>query len=76
MELNMSSKITELKYRAWDVVRNAPNEDNHPFSIAPEFEEVFAKMIIQECVDHIMTSSDRYRRDYFAAMLKEHFEVK
>jgi hypothetical protein len=72
----MSSKIIELKHKAWGVVRLAEGEDDSPFSIAPEFEDVFANMIIQECIDHIMTSTDRYRKEYFAAMLKEHFEVK
>lgn len=72
----MSSKIIELKHKAWDVVRLAEGEDDTPFSITPEFEDVFANMIIQECIDHIMNSNDRYRKEYFATLLKEHFEVK
>jgi hypothetical protein len=35
--------------------------------------EFFAEQIVQECADHIMTSSDRYRREYFADKILKHF---
>jgi hypothetical protein len=35
--------------------------------------EKFAKLIVKECVDHIMNSSDRHRKEYFAGMIKDHF---
>jgi hypothetical protein len=31
----------------------------------------FHDMVIQMCADHIMESSDRYRKEYFANKLKE-----
>ena len=36
----------------------------------------FAELIVKECADHIMNSTDRYRKEYFANMIKEHFGVK
>jgi hypothetical protein len=36
----------------------------------------FAELIIRECADHIMNSTDRYRKEYFANMIKEHFGVE
>jgi hypothetical protein len=38
--------------------------------------EKFAELIVQECADHIMNSTDRYRKEYFANMIKEHFGVE
>ena len=38
--------------------------------------ERFAELIVRECADHIMTSSDRYRREYFADKILKHFGVK
>ena len=36
----------------------------------------FAELIVRECANHIMTSSDRYRKDYFAHKILEHFGVE
>ena len=30
------------------------------------YENKFAELIVRECADHIMTSSDRYRKEHFA----------
>jgi hypothetical protein len=38
--------------------------------------EKFAELIVKECADHIMNSTDRYRKEYFANMIKEHFGVE
>ena len=38
--------------------------------------EKFAELIVQECADHIMTSSDRYRKEYFADKILTHFGLK
>jgi len=32
--------------------------------------------VVQECIDVIMNSGDRHRKEYFAGLLKEHFGVK
>ena len=33
--------------------------------------EKFAELIIDMCAEHILTSSDRYRKEYFAAKVLE-----
>ena len=38
--------------------------------------EKFAELIVRECADHIMTSSDRYRKEHFAHKILEHFGVE
>ena len=38
--------------------------------------EFFAEQIVQECADHIMTSSDRYRKEHFANKILTHFGMK
>ena len=38
--------------------------------------EKFAELIVKECASHILTSSDRHRREYFAESLLEHFGVE
>jgi hypothetical protein len=40
------------------------------------YDSKFAELIVRECTDHIMNSTDRYRKEYFANMIKEHFGVK
>jgi len=39
---------------------------------APSYDEIFAELIINECCSSIM-QKDRWRRDYFAAVIKNHF---
>ena len=36
----------------------------------------FSSLLIEECVNVIMNSDDRHRKEYFAGLLKDHFEVK
>lgn len=48
----------------------------HRYATSSEFEQRFAEMIVRECYNHLMTSDDRYRRDYFAKKLLEHFDLK
>jgi hypothetical protein len=38
-------------------------------------EQRFAELIIERCVEVVM-EGDRYRRDYFAAKIKQHFGVE
>ena len=47
-----------------------------PDPLQRDFVEKFAKLIVKECADHIMNSTDRYRKEYFANMIKEHFGVE
>ena len=38
--------------------------------------EKFAELIVRECAGHIMNSTDRHRKEYFASMILEHFGVE
>lgn len=42
-------------------------------SVCPEKLFAFAQLVALECAESIMSSSDRYRREYFANMLIELF---
>ena len=37
------------------------------------YNEEFAKLIIQECISAVEDTNDRYRKDYFASKIKQHF---
>jgi hypothetical protein len=50
--------------------------DPQIYEFTPEKLEKFAELIVRECADHIMNSTDRYRKEYFANMIKEHFGVE
>lgn len=34
-----------------------------------------AELVIEECVSAVLMTSDRYRKEYFADCINEHFEV-
>lgn len=36
----------------------------------------FAELIVKESINCIMSSTDRYRKEYFANLLKEHWGIK
>jgi hypothetical protein len=38
--------------------------------------EEFAESVVKLCASHILTSSDRHRREYFAESLLENFGVE
>lgn len=38
--------------------------------------EAFAESVVKLCAEHTLNSSDRHRREYFAASLLEHFGVE
>ena len=65
----MNQRITELMLEAG---RTIPGDKN----IDADFCKKFAELIVKECADHIMNSTDRYRKEYFANMIKEHFGVE
>jgi DNA primase len=50
-------------------------DNNSPDATWKEL-EFFAEQIVQECADHINSSSDRYRREYFADKILTHFGIK
>jgi hypothetical protein len=69
----MNERIKELAEQAEKYA-----DDN--FKGEPTYSEAydskFAELIVKECADHIMNSTDRYRKEYFANMIKEHFGVE
>ena len=65
----MNSRIEELAKEcgAWNQVYG-----NRNFMIDEHFDIVkFREMVIKECADHILESSDRYRKEYFADKVLE-----
>ena len=36
----------------------------------------FAELLVQECIHAVENTNDRYRREYFAAKIREHFGVE
>ena len=38
--------------------------------------EKFAELIIRECIYIVENTSDRYRKEYFANKIKQHFGVE
>lgn len=66
----MNKRIKELYKQAG--IRNRINDPGEIWGYEYNIEE-FVKLIVQECADVIMTK-DRYRREYFASVIKDHFK--
>jgi len=65
--MNKRVKELALKCGAWHQVYG-----NREFMIDEHFDIVkFREMVIRECADHILESSDRYRKEYFADKVLE-----
>ena len=65
----MKYRIEELAKEcgAWNQVYG-----NREFMIDEHFDIVkFRELVIRECADHILESSDRYRKEYFADKVLE-----
>jgi hypothetical protein len=65
----MNKRVEELalKCGAWNQVYG-----NREFMIDEHFDIVkFREMVIKECANHILESSDRYRKEYFADKVLE-----
>ncbi len=68
----MNEKLKELAKRAYEDV----NAKTPSFLITKEMVDArFAELILQAASDHIMESSDRYRKEYFADRVLKTFEV-
>ena len=72
--LYMNERIRELAKQTGYIWHASGDPQIYEFT--PEKLEKFAELIIKECADHIMNSTDRYRKEYFANMIKEHFGVE
>jgi hypothetical protein len=70
----MNERIKELAKQTGYIWHASGDPQIYEFT--PEKLEKFAELIIKECADHIMNSTDRYRKEYFANMIKEHFGVE
>ena len=67
----MNEKLKQLAKRAYeDVIANTPS-----FFVTKEMIDArFAELILQAASDHIMESSDRYRKEYFADKVLKTFD--
>lgn len=62
--------------RECDVIDNIT--DQAPFKWYSNYKDTrdTKESVIQECIDVIMNSTDRHRKEYFADLLKKHFGVE
>lgn len=68
----MNKRLEELALEcgAWNQVY-----EQKRFMVDGNFDvERFAELIVQECADHVMMTSDRYRKEYFAQKVLETFK--
>jgi len=63
----MTKRIEELIKQATTIEYGVDNG----FDRVTFDKEKFAESIIDMCAEHILTSSDRYRKEYFAAKVLE-----
>jgi hypothetical protein len=75
---NKIKELTEQTIQEIDIVyeNNVLNEELAKMYIPNCFAKQFAELIVKECASHIMNSSDRHRREYFAKSVLEHFGVE
>ena len=38
--------------------------------------DLFAQLIVRECIDSVENTNDRHRKDYFANKIRQHFGVE
>ncbi len=67
----MNQQVETLLYKAG--IRYG--EDGKITTTADEL-ETLTMLIVSECVHAVVNTSDRYRREYFAGKIKEHFGVE
>lgn len=73
----MNERIKELAEQAglWKMLQDFSDEFGNcdvERDCSAELEK-FAELIVKECSDVIMTK-DRYRREYFASVINDHFK--
>jgi hypothetical protein len=69
----MNTKIKELMGKALDS-KFSHTWTTLSYQDLEVFSDKFAELLLQE-VDNVLMNSDRHRRDYFAAKVKEHFNT-
>ena len=50
-------------------------DGNAPFIIKRK-DVITRESVVKECIDVIMNNTDRYRKEYFAQLLRNHFGVE
>ena len=55
----------------WQMIGDKPYKERYDFG----WHTPTSKFVVLECIDVIMNSTDRHRKEYFADLLKKHFEV-
>ncbi len=71
----MNERIEKLA-NIWANIRAEDDRLGITYTFSEKALEVFAELIVKECADHIMNSSDRYRKEYFADKILIHFGMK
>ena len=56
----------------WQMIGDKPYKERYDFG----WHTPTSKFVVQECIDVIMNSTDRHRKEYFADLLKKHFGVE
>ena len=64
--------VKALAEQATTAAQNRPNGTCE----MDKYNQKFAELIVEECARHIMNSSDRNRREFFADKIKKHFGVE
>lgn len=70
----MNNRILQLADQAYDEYES--DTSKYSINVPDKFVLYFAKLIARECVDTIMETSDRYRKEYFADKISEKFGLK
>ena len=63
----MNERIKELEKQCWSYRVDGVLVDGHLHFDTKKF----AELIIKECANHILNTSDRYRKEYFAGKVME-----
>lgn len=70
----MNERINELFGQALDQAVPETWTTLNPAQLS-KLKEKFADLIVQECIHVVEGTNDRYRRDYFAGKIREHFGI-
>ena len=70
----MNKRINELFGQALDQAVPETWTTLNPAQLS-KLKEKFADLIVQECIHAVENTNDRYRREYFAGKIREHFGI-
>lgn len=66
------NRIRELGLKAGVIVEEYNGFDRTDFTRG---QYDFYKSIVQDCIDTLMNDTDRYRKEYFAGLLRKKFDL-